>query len=227
MLIAESIFLLLTPPDGKQSRAMASGGLSVRAGLLGDLLLMNLAEFSQDKNPRVTLKQGVDLEAQSPLIRSALDVIADKNGARITTILGCRAFPSAKEVAQHLVTRGVLRSEDASVLGIPRTRYVESDSTPESRLRRHLVAVVEDRQQPTNEDALILGILNGINQLSFVFKKDVNLTGNQLRRRVKEIFQQVSDDSVLGEAVQKIVRSVGIAVAAGAVSGGVMASWMG
>ena len=68
--------------------------------------------------------------------------------------------PLRQRVARGLVELGILSEEHSKRLGVlPTTRFPTIDATPERELRERLQGVLVTGREPTEEEALLIGLL--------------------------------------------------------------------
>jgi len=147
---------------------------------------------------------------QDPLLRDALTVITDDGKARkpkhwVEKLPG-KLRPLKDAVASGLVDKGVLSEERSKVLGVfPRTRWPEADPAPERHLRERLHAVLVQGAEPTEQEALLVGLLEPMDLVKHVVGKGDR---KQARQRAKAI----KETGIAGDAVRKSVQAMQTAV---------------
>jgi len=112
--------------------------------------------------------------------------------------------PLRRRVARGLVRRGVLSEEHSKMLGIPSiTRFPTVDSAPERDLRGRLRDVLLADREPTEEEALRVGLLEPLGLTDSIVPKD---------RRIGA--QAVAEQGLAGTAGRDAIRAVQAAVTA-------------
>lgn len=206
LLLAEQV-LLLALDDEKGSDTSHWAG---EAGLAGALLL--------DLGERDLLRADADqklvaLDGQPPeheLLRRAYEAVRgsdrSRNAKGWVDHLQKELKPLREGLAQGLVERGTLSEDRSRLLGIfPRTRYPEADPHPEFELRHGLAEVLVNGREPTEEEALLVGVLDPLGLIDQVVPKEHRKAA---RRRAKDI----GDQGLAGIAVRDAVREIQAAV---------------
>lgn len=110
--------------------------------------------------------------------------------------------PLRDRVAGGLVERGVLSEERTRVLGLfPRTRFPAADDGPERRLREALRAVLVAGRAPTEQEALLLGLLEPLGRVDQLVDRDE-------RRAARRRAQELGEQGLAGDAVRQTVREL-------------------
>jgi hypothetical protein len=114
--------------------------------------------------------------------------------------------PLRQRLARGLVQRGILSEEHAKALGIlPQTRFPTIDAAPERELRGRLQEVLVAGREPTEEEALLIGLLEPLELIASVVPHDQRKTA---RQRAKAVAEQ----GLAGTAVRDAVRAVQVAL---------------
>lgn len=211
LLLAEQL-LLLALDDLKGSSGVTWGGDSgLAAALLLDLGRQDLLRVDDEQR-----LQPVDGPApEHPVLAQAQRAVLasdSRRDARTWVIRLQRDLgPLQTRVARGLVERGVLSEERVRMLGIfPSTRYPTADLEPERRLRRDLTQVLVDGRRPTEQEALLVGLLHPLGLVDDVVPGNDRLAA---RRRA----QQIGAQGLTGNAVREAVAGLQAAVVIGAV----------
>ena len=211
LLLAEQVLLLaLDDEKGKDTSHWAG-----EAGLAGALLL-DLGERDLLRADADTLLVAIDgAPPEHGLLRQAYELIRTSTEPRTAKAwvdhLQKELKPLRDRLAQGLVDRGTLSENTSKVLGVfPRTRYPEADPHPEFDLRHSLAEVLVVGRAPTEEEALLVGLLEPLGLIDQEVPKDQRQAA---KRRAAEIGEQ----GLAGNAVRDAVRQVQAAVMAAAI----------
>jgi hypothetical protein len=212
LLLAEQVLLLALDDEKGTDRSQRAG----EAGLAGALLL--------DLGERDLVRAGADgrlvaVDAAEPehgLLRRAHEIVGGTPGGRHAKTwvdhLQAELKPLRARLAQGLVERGILSEHRSRVLGIfPRTRYPEVDPHPEFELRHQLFDVLVTGRAPTEEEALLVGLLEPLGLIDRLVPRDH-------RRAAHRRAQEIGEPGLAGAAVRAAVREVQAVVTAAAVA---------
>jgi Golgi phosphoprotein 3 (GPP34) len=112
-----------------------------------------------------------------------------------------------QRLARGLVARGILSEEHSKTLGIlPTTRFPTSDPAPERELCGRLQDVLVAGREPTEEEALLIGLLEPLELIASIVPKDQ-------RRAARKRAKTVAEQGLAGTAVRDAVRAVQAALA--------------
>ena len=116
--------------------------------------------------------------------------------------------PLRQRLARGLVQRGILSEEHSTLLGIPpTTRFPTVDPAPERDLRERLRDVLLAEREPTEEEALLVGLLEPLGLIDSIVPKDQ-------RRDARNRAKAVAEQGLTGTAVRDAIRAVQAAVIA-------------
>jgi hypothetical protein len=126
--------------------------------------------------------------------------------------------PLRQRVARGLVQNSILSEEHSKTLGIlPTTRFPTIDPAPERNLRERLRGVLLADREPTEEEALLVGLLEPLGLIDSVVPKDRR---KDARKRAKAVAEQ----GLTGTAVRDAIRAVQAAVVAAIVAATVVSA---
>lgn len=126
--------------------------------------------------------------------------------------------PLRERLARGLVQRGILSEEHSKRLGIlPTTRFPAADDGPERELRGRLHEVLVVGREPTEEEALLVGLCEPLGLVGAVVSRDE-------RRAARKRAKAVAEQGLVGTAVRDSVQAVQAAVIAATTSASVTAS---
>jgi hypothetical protein len=116
--------------------------------------------------------------------------------------------PLRQRVARGLVQRGIVSEEHSKMLGIlTTTRFPTVDPSPERNLRGQLAEVLLADREPTEEEALLVGLLEPLGLIDSIVPKDQ-------RRDARKRAKSVAEQGLTGTAVRDAIRAVQAAVIA-------------
>lgn len=211
LLLAEQTLLLALDDVKGNDTVVWAGEGGLAAALLLDLARRELLRVDDDKTLRA-------LDGEAPGHR----VLADAH--RVITGSAKRRTPKGwvdrlpqelkplrERLARGLVAQGVLTEESSKVMGLfSRTRFPTADPGPEEQLRGRLTEVLLDGRAPTEEEALLVGLMLPLGLVDRVVPKSER--GIAARRAA-----QVAEQGVAGGAVQQAVKDLQLAVLVGGV----------
>ena len=207
--LAEELFLIaLDDAEGWiNSPAAHTLRYSLAAALLADLALHGKIVV-EDKRVKVLDPAPVgDKMLDEPLQRLAGSDKQYKVKHWINA-LGFRKL--AKQVAQQLVTLGILREEERRYLWvIPSTLYPQRDGSAKFWIKQGLRAAVLAGDRPEKRVVVLLSLLKGGRMLNLVFTKDERKAAS---RRIEELVK--GED--FGDAVAQTLTDIETAAASAA-----------
>ena len=116
--------------------------------------------------------------------------------------------PLRRRLARGLVQRGILSEEHSKMLGVlTTTRFPTIDRAPERDLRERLHDVLLTDREPTDEEALLVGLLEPLGLIDSIVPNDQR---KDARKRAKAVAEQ----GLTGTAVRDAIRAVQAAVVA-------------
>ncbi len=187
-LIAEDLLLLLLDED----KGTANVGVDLNP-VLGGAVLIELAlagaiEVGEKKSiwatAKVTAVPGVALVDQALIDAAA--VVAEKERSA-QDLVGRLGKGLRDRLASRLAEAGVLERRESKVLGLfPRTRWPAADRTHEEAVRRQLVSVLVEGNEPDPRTGAIVALLAAIGRAH----KSVphhGLSTREVKARAKEI----------------------------------------
>ncbi|MDO5661728.1 MAG: GPP34 family phosphoprotein [Brachybacterium sp.] len=192
--IARDLFLLCTNgkgrDDGERKRA-------VTAGALTDLLLAERIALSEDKDPRVTIVE------DSPTGDVVLDHVltglrsrSERKPPKLSQLVDHKDVDPTEVIGEDLAAAGAVERKD----GWFGTTWPERDGRFETALRRHLANVLEGREEPIPQDAVILGLLKALDAAHATLKEDVpDMSRKELAARIDDI----TEKTPITEAVRR------------------------
>ncbi|SMY11785.1 Golgi phosphoprotein 3 (GPP34) [Brevibacterium jeotgali] len=184
MLICEDLLLLLTRDDGRTEAWVSYRDYALAAGLLADLALADCVEFEdRKKDPKVWLSGelgGGDAEDAGP--GAVMDfgvraLAARSKPPRVQALVTAGWFNPKEVVSRSLVAQGVVDLEEARFLGLKPERYPAIDGGPEAHTRARLREALAGRGDVSVSDAMVLGILRGMDSAKVILKEEAAAEG--------------------------------------------------
>jgi len=218
LILAEQTLLIALDDAKGRDTTQWAGDAGLAAALLLDLARLELVEVDADEH--VVAADGPPPAHE--LLRDAHAAIAASEKRRTAkgwvSRLPRHLKPLRTRLARGLVGRGVLAEEHKKLLGLlPATRFPEADPAPERDLRARLRDVLVVGREPTEEEALLVGLLEPLELIGNVVERDERRAA---RKRAKEVAEQ----GIAGTAVRDAVAAVQAAVLAAVVSSTVAAA---
>lgn len=211
ILAEETLLIALDDRKGRDTTQLGSD-----VGLAGALLLdlARLELLSVDAQGKVVAFDGV--EPGHELVRAAYRVIREspkpRNAGGWVHQLPRELKPLRQQLARGLVQRGILSEQHSKRLGVlPTTRFPTVDPAPERDLRERLREVLLAGRDPTEEEALLLGLLEPLGLID-------SLVAREERRAARRRAQAVGTQGLAGTAVRDAIRAVQAGVLAGVVA---------
>jgi len=207
--------LLLVALDDEGGADTANWGSGVEAGLAGALLLELLEAGCLDEDDGRLVAVACDAPAD-PVAAAALEVIRAEDKRRDAKAwvgrLAKELKPLRGRVAEGLVTRGVLEERQRKVLGMAlSSRYPEADPEPERRLRAELAEVLVTGREPTQREAMLVGLLHAYDLVKRVVPREDR---REARRRAKELAKGDAIAGAVGSAISDVQAATMAAVIA-------------
>lgn len=217
VLAEQTLLIALDDAKGRDTTKWA-GDAGLAAALLLDLARLGLVEVDGDG-------KAVAVDGRAPdhaVLRDAHTAIAgaDKRRSAESWVsrLPRELKPLRTRLARGLVERGVLAEEHRKLLGlVPTTRFPEADPGPERELRARLREVLVAGREPTEPEALLIGLLEPLELIANVVERDERRAA---RKRAKEVAEQ----GIAGSAVRDAVAAVQAAVMTSVVAASVTAT---
>jgi hypothetical protein len=211
LLLAEQVLLLALDDEKGTDRSQWAGEAGLAGALLLDLGERDLLRAGADGK----LAAVADTPPEHELLRRVHEIVRGAPDGRTAKAwvdrLQAELKPLRTRLAQGLVERGVLSEDRSRVLGIfPRTRYPEADPHPEFELRHQLFDVLVTGRAPTEEEALLVGLLEPLGLIGQIVPKD-------RRRAAQRRAREIGEHGLAGAAVRDTVREVQAAVVVAAV----------
>lgn len=244
MLICEDLLLLLTRDDGRTEAWVSYRDFALAAGLLADLALADCVEFEdRKKDPKVWLSgelgggdgQGNGRDTTPTPTPGPKPTPAEEAGPGAVMDYGIRAlaerskpprvqalvtagwFNPKEVVSRSLVAQGIVDLEEARFLGLRPERYPAVDEGPEAHTRARLREALAGRGDISVPDAMVLGILRGMDSAQVVLKEEAaaeGLKGGALNKRIEQITDDLPAIALhSGRAVKASIEGINAAVA--------------
>lgn len=210
MLINESVFLLLTRDDGKAEKAFAQNGYALAAATLTDLLMAERIAVSDGKRPNVGVVS--DQPTGYLSLDAALARVVQRNGKSLASLVTDGKVSVDREIAFGLRDQGIVDVVEKKALGFVPEKYPVINPAPENELRQRLQAVLIGAT-PTQPEAAILSILQGLDVARYVLKDEKGeLSNRDLKARIKAAADEAGSDPEVSESLRKAVDSMNAAM---------------
>ena len=215
LTLAEQV--LLVALDDEKGRDVTQWGsdAGLAAALLLDLARLELVEI--DADGKVAALEGPE-PPHEPLraAHAAIGGSARRRDAKgWVSRLPRELKPLRERIARGLVERGILAEQHRRLLGlVPVRRWPAVDAGPEQELRARLRAVLVGGDEPTPQEALLLGLLEPLGLVDGLVERGER---RDARRRAKAVAEQ----GIAGTAVRDSVRAVQSAVTTAVVTAAV------
>lgn len=199
---AAEVFLLLTNDEGGSVSWGTPSSWALSAATIADLLIEERMELGEQKDPKVRV---VD---PTPTGRAVLDKVlrraAEKDGARLSTLVQDRKLNPETEVVDGLVSAGVVGVLPARMLGLVAQKRPTLNPSPEREIRERLRTVLAGGE-PSATDATVLAILQGLGVAKKVLREESEgMSSRDLKRRV----QEASEEVPVGQAIKRAIDSL-------------------
>ncbi|UNX53992.1 GPP34 family phosphoprotein [Georgenia sp. TF02-10] len=215
LLLAEQTLLIALDDEKGRSTALWAGEAGLAAALLLDLGRSGHLTVGPDKKLVAAGGEPPAHDVLGAAYRAIRDSAKPRDAKGWVDRLQRELRPLGERLARGLVARGVLSEERSRVLGLfPTTRFPAADPVPEMELRRGLGEVLVIGRTPTEEEALLVGLLEPLELVDRVVAKEDRRAA---RRRAKEI----GESGVVGDAVGEAVRDLQAAVMIGTIAASV------
>ena len=208
LILAEQTLLIAL--DDENGRGTTHWGSD--AGLAGALLLdlARLELVNTDAGGKIVALDGP--QPGHDLLRDVYGTIRSpskrRNARGWVEHLPRELGPLRQRLARGLVQRGILSEEHSKMLGIlPTTRFPTVDPAPERDLRERLRDVLLAEREPTEDEALLVGLLEPLGLIDSIVPKDQ-------RKDARERANAVAEQGLTGTAVRDAIRAVQAAVIA-------------
>jgi hypothetical protein len=210
MLIAHDLLLLLLDDDtGKTVSWLSQPDKALAGAVVIELAARGLVDVSDDG--KLVVRDGA--APAEPVLRRGLDLVRDKEGKKPDAVLGPLAKDLRDELADDLVSAGVLRREEHKVLGLFRTeRLPSNDDSYETTLRAQIGAVLAGATAPDHRTGPVIALLHAMDALSQVLDLEDKKAA---KARAKEIAEGEWADDVVRASVKAVQSAVFYAVLAG------------
>lgn len=245
MLICEDLLLLLTRDDGRTEARVSYRDYALAAGLLADLALADCLGFEDRKrDPKVWLTGELAAErvggpsaaprpdsgtgeAAGPAAVMDFGIralAARSKPPRVQALITAGWFNPREVVSRSLVAQGVVTLEEARFLGLKPERYPAVDERPEMHTRGRLREALGGRGEVSASDAMIVGILRGMDSAKVILKEEAaaeGLKGRALNKRIEQITDELPalaqhSGRALSASIAAIGAAIGAAIAASA-----------
>jgi hypothetical protein len=211
MLLAEDLLLLLT--DDVNGRLAVPGGpadAGLGGAVLAELVLMGKVDLTGEADdgtpgPLIVCDPS---PAGDAVLDAALAIVMARQGKKPSAVIR----PLGKNLRQTLHDRlagsGVLRAEQARILGIfPAHRWPALDTSHEEQLRQQLAGALTRQAAPDSRTAALIALLYALHcEHKVIDPRQYGLSRAELRARAEEIAM----DSWVSAAVRQVIAEASI-----------------
>lgn len=135
---------------------------------------------------------------------------------RVETLVVADWFNPQEVVSRSLVAQGVVGLEEKKFLGLKPERYPVLDPEPENRTRARLADALAGRGPVAPADAMILGIIQGIDAAKQVLSDEVQQAGlkdREAKKRIESLAEELPEDAQQGSrAIKSVIESMNAAI---------------
>lgn len=224
MLIAEDLLLLLTDDtSGRLAVPAAQADAALGGALLAELALMGKVDLSSaadaGKPGRLAVRDPAP--AGDVVLDSGLEIVIAHRGKKPSAVIGPLGKNLRSTLYERLAASGLLRAQQASILGIfPARRWPALDTRNEEQARQQLAAALTGQAVPGSRAAVLIALLHALKCEHKVMGSQLDgLSRRELRARAGEIakgdWASAAVSRVIEETIAAVMAAVGAAAAAG------------
>ncbi|MCA9726985.1 MAG: GPP34 family phosphoprotein [Candidatus Eisenbacteria bacterium] len=209
--------MLLSLHDQKGSQLAGNEiGFGLAGAALVELLTLERIRLDGDfvRVERTTRTTSLLLDEVLDLLRTADKPKKAKHWIRT---IPKKIKPLHHRVAETLVAKGILASEEGRILWIfPVRRYPERSSAPEVEIRQRIRSTLRDHRDPDKRTAGLIALMGACKLTKQVFEKGERREAN---RQVKELTKSDPFAKTVVKIIEEMQAAVAAAVAASAAAG--------
>ena len=199
---AEKFLLIVMHPE--KPRYLINENM-LNPGLFGAILMdLSLEEKIEFKDNRITAHSSYTKASEAHNILLS-KISASKKKKRIKTWISTFAWNSRKYrhmILRDLVLKGKIRIEERSFLFIPYKSAFLIDKNIRKQILEDLSDVLFNKKQPDDEEACLLGIIDGCKAYKLIAKDKESL--KIVKKNIKERVQYES----VSKEVQKVIQEM-------------------
>lgn len=208
LTLSEQLLLVELDDETGRGATGAAPDAGLAAAVLLDLAAAGLVAVGEDGK----LEARAAPAPEHPVLAEADAIVRDEDARRDAKgwidHLPRDLRPLRERVARPLVERGVLNERHRRILGIvPATDFPAADPAPEQELRERLREVLVEARDPTDDEALLLGLLEPLGLVD-------GLVAREERHMARIRAKAVAEHGLAGRAVLDVVREMQAAVMA-------------
>jgi Golgi phosphoprotein 3 (GPP34) len=220
MIVEDLLQLMLDDESGGLLADATRLDYGLAGAVLIELALLERIVVEPSKRPADGVVRVVGAATDVPVLDAALARIAEKPRKAVTLVprlaKGLRA-----SVTEGLVASGVLREQEARLLGIfPRRRWPAVDPTAEDAVRRRLHGVLVQGSTPDVRTAALVSLLSAMERAPQV----VGAPDRAARKQVKQRATVIAEGDWAGAAVRSAVQAAQAAASAAIIAASVAAT---
>ena len=223
MLIAEDLLLLLTnDTSGQLAVPAAHADAALGGAVLAELALLGKVGLSDeaDGGKPGRLVVGDPSPPGDAVLDAALEVVLAHQGKKPSAVIRPLGKHLRQILHERLAAAGVLRAQQARILGIfPAHRWPALDTSHEEQVRQQLAGALTGQTPPDCRAAELIALLHALNcEHKVIDPRLYGLSRRQLRARAEEIaigsWASVAVHQVIEETTVALIASASAATAA-------------
>ena len=217
MLIAEDLLLLLTnDTSGQLAVPAAHADAALGGAVLAELALLGKVDLAGEadagKPGRLVVRD--PSPPGDAVLDAALEVVLAHQGKKPSAVIRPLGKHLRQILHERLTAAGVLRAQQARILGIfPAHRWPALDTSHEEQVRQQLAGALTGQAAPDCRAAELIALLHALNcEHKVIDPRQFWLSRRQLRARAGEI----ATDDWASAAVREVINETTMAVIANA-----------
>jgi len=206
MLLAEDLLLLLT--DDTSGRMAVPGGpadAGLGGAILAELALMGKVDLTREADDGKPGRLIVcdPSPAGDAVLDAALAIVMAHQGKKPSAVIKPLGKNQRQTLHGRLAGSGVLRAEQARILGIfPAHRWPALDTSHEEQLRQQLAGALTGQAAPDSRAAALIALLYALKcEHKVIDPRQYGSSRRQLRARAEEIAM----DSWVSAALRQVI----------------------
>jgi hypothetical protein len=225
MLLAEDLLLLLTDDTsgrlavpGAQADAGLSGAVLAELALMGKVDLTSEADAG--KPGRLAVRD--PSPAGDAVLDAALQIVIAHPGKKPSAVITTLGKNLRQTLHARLAASGVLRAEQARILGIlPAHRWPALDTSHEEQTRRRLAGALTGQAAPDSRIAALIALLHALKcEHKVVDPRQYGLSRRQLRAHAEEIAKSSWASAAVRQVIEETIAAAAATASAAAAGGG-------
>lgn len=156
------------------------------------------------------------------MLDAALAIVMAHPGKRPSAVIRPLGKNPRQTLHGRLAASGVLRAEQARILGIfPAHRWPAMDTSHEEQIRQHLGGALAGQEAPDSHAATLIALLHALKcEHKVIDPQQYGLSRRQLRARAEEIAQGNWASAAVRQVIKETIAAAAAAASAAAAGGG-------